>query len=314
MTEGERSAQEREAARRERERMRAARRRGDDQDHERGDHEEDRDVDGEPDLYADHEADLDADDELDGYADHDGFADDELGRYADHELDADADADGYEVPAGTRRVARSERLQELDRAGERVRLSRRSPAPKRAPAKRHSYAGRVLALLALIAGVALIWFLVQLFQPLHGSGGASVTVTIPPRTSSSAIGDLLARDGVVSSGFFFKLRVALGGDRGKLLAGTYHLKRDMTYGAVLKLLTTPPPAAPVSELTITPGRTRRQVDALLAAQHIRGSYLVATRRSRLLNPSAYGAPRDTPSLEGFLFPDTFQLRDPVSIT
>jgi uncharacterized YceG family protein len=34
----------------------------------------------------------------------------------------------------------------------------------------------------------------------------------------------------------------------------------------------------------------------------------------LLRPSAYGAPRNTPSLEGFLFPDTYQLRVPVSIS
>ena len=44
-----------------------------------------------------------------------------------------------------------------------------------------------------------------------------------------------------------------------------------------------------------------------------GSYLNATRHSSLLNPRSFGAPAKTPSLEGFLFPDTYQLREPVSI-
>ena len=34
----------------------------------------------------------------------------------------------------------------------------------------------------------------------------------------------------------------------------------------------------------------------------------------MLDPHAYGAPRTPPSLEGFLFPDTFQLVEPVKIS
>ena len=46
---------------------------------------------------------------------------------------------------------------------------------------------------------------------------------------------------------------------------------------------------------------------------MKGSYLAATRRSPLINFAAYGAPRHTPDLEGFLFPDTYQLVEPISI-
>jgi uncharacterized YceG family protein len=34
----------------------------------------------------------------------------------------------------------------------------------------------------------------------------------------------------------------------------------------------------------------------------------------LLNPTQYGAPRNTPTLEGFLFPDTYQLRVPLKLS
>jgi UPF0755 protein len=159
----------------------------------------------------------------------------------------------------------------------------------------------------------VIWFLVELFQPFHGSGHGSVTVTIPPHSGAGQIGDLLEREGVISSSFFFEARATLGGDRGNLRAGTYHFKLDMSYSQVLSMLTTPPRPAKITELTIVEGRRRAEIAALLRTQGVRGSYLAATRRSPLINPRAYGAPRNLSSLEGFLFPSTYQLREPISV-
>ncbi len=171
----------------------------------------------------------------------------------------------------------------------------------------------MFAVLALVVAAVVVWFLVELFQPFSGSGSGSVVVVIPPHASASAVGDRLSHDGVIDSSFFFQLRATLDGERGDLHAGTYRLERGMSYGAVLAILTKPPPPVPVTELTIIPGRTRRKIDSLLKSQGISGSYYAATRRSALLNPTAYGASRGTDSLEGFLFPDTYQLREPVSI-
>jgi len=153
----------------------------------------------------------------------------------------------------------------------------------------------------------------QLFQPFPGSPHGEVTVTVPPHSTASQVGDQLAREGVVSSGFFFELRATLAGERGSLLAGTYHLQLGMTYSAVLKILTTPPTAAKVTNITITEGRTRASINDLLRAQDVQGSYFAATRRSPLIDFAHYGAPRHTPDLEGFLFPDTYQLVEPISI-
>jgi UPF0755 protein len=118
---------------------------------------------------------------------------------------------------------------------------------------------------------------------------------------------------VIPSGFFFEVRATLAGQRGDLRAGTYHLQEGMTYGAVLKILTASPPAAKTTNITIIEGRTRAQINALLSSQGVQGSYFGATRHSPLIDFAAYGAPRHTPDLEGFLFPDTYQLVQPVSI-
>ena len=87
----------------------------------------------------------------------------------------------------------------------------------------------------------------------------------------------------------------------------------MSYGPVLKKLTTVPPPVPTTKLTIEDGHSRSQVAALLRQQGIKGNYVALTRRSKLLNPTHYGAPKSTPDLEGFLFPDTFRLRKPVKL-
>jgi UPF0755 protein len=224
------------------------------------------------------------------------------------EADQGFDHDGtdHELPAGTRRVSA------LHRKPAKARAVRRKRRPKQ-PERRHSWRGRIAGIAALVLAGGLIWFLVELFQPFHGSGHGSVTVTIPAHSSVDQIGNMLEREGVISSSFFFNLRATLAGDRGDLRAGTYKLKLDMPYSKVLNVLTAPSPAARVTELTLIEGKTRRQIDALLHSQGVRGSYLAATRNSRLLDPRRYGAPKSTPSLEGFLFPSTYQLREPIKV-
>jgi UPF0755 protein len=177
-----------------------------------------------------------------------------------------------------------------------------------------SHRRRLLALIPLVIAAVLVWFLIELFQPLHGSPHGRITVQVPAHSSASQIGKLLAHDGVISSSFFFELRATLNGERSDLRSGTYHLQLGMSYGSVLTALTTAPPAAKTTELTLIPGKSRQQIDALLRSQKIKGSYLASTRHSPLLNPVKYGAPRKTSMLEGFMFPSTYQLFDPIKIS
>jgi UPF0755 protein len=82
----------------------------------------------------------------------------------------------------------------------------------------------------------------------------------------------------------------------------------MSYAAALTALTTAPKAVPTVNITIPEGPSRREEAPKLRAAGVKGSYLTATRRSSRLDPRDYGAPRSTRSLEGFLYPDTYQLR------
>jgi cell division protein YceG involved in septum cleavage len=68
-----------------------------------------------------------------------------------------------------------------------------------------------------------------------------------------------------------------------------------------------PPAPAVVKVLIPEGKTRVQIARIAAADGLKGSYRGASRRSSLLVPADYGAPRGTPDLEGFLFPATYDV-------
>ncbi len=69
-------------------------------------------------------------------------------------------------------------------------------------------------------------------------------------------------------------------------------------------MTTEPP--PTRMITIPEGYDRRQIAALAKQEGIRDDYLKASESSKGFNPAKYGA-QTPPSLEGFLFPATYDL-------
>jgi uncharacterized YceG family protein len=166
--------------------------------------------------------------------------------------------------------------------------------------------GRVVA--AAVLSVVLIvvgWLLISLFQPLHGDGDGSVRVAIPVGSSLGQIADQLEQEGVISSSSFFQLRARLAGRSDGLKPGAYALQRNMSFAAALNALERGVPPD-VVRITIPEGRSRQEVTTLLGGK-LRGSYVRATRRSSLLDPRASGAKGAT-SLEGFLFPATYELK------
>ncbi|HWV87319.1 MAG TPA: endolytic transglycosylase MltG [Capillimicrobium sp.] len=187
--------------------------------------------------------------------------------------------------------------------------ARRSPAqgPVR---RRRSWLARIAAVLVIVLAVGVLWFLFNLFQPGKGDGTGRVAVEIPQGATAREVGDLLADRDVVSSGFYFDLRAWLAGKREDFKAGRYTLAHDMSYGAALDALTEHEPAAPPTvKITIPEGRSRTEIAPTVKEAGISGSYLAASKRHKGFDPREYGAPRSTRSLEGFLFPATYEMRE-----
>jgi UPF0755 protein len=157
-----------------------------------------------------------------------------------------------------------------------------------------------------IAAAFLLWFLVALFQPFHGDGSGRAEVTIPKGASVSEVGDLLGEKGVIDSSTLFQIRVTLAGKRSNLYAGHFTLAHGMSYGAAIDALSKPP-AKRVTTVTIPEGYSRPLAAELVKEDGLKGSYMKASVQSKYLNPAKYGG-RNAESLEGFLFPDTFELK------
>jgi UPF0755 protein len=189
-------------------------------------------------------------------------------------------------------------------------FTRSNPRLPRPPGRRNVTARRVAAGLLAVALVAVLWFLVSLFQPFKGDGSGRVQVVIPRGASVGQIGDVLSSKGVVSSSFFFELRSRLAGRSGDLKPGLYTLRKDMSYAAALDALTKG--VAPnIVDLTIPEGKSRDEVAPLVKGAGLEGSYLKASVRSRQLSPRRYGA-KHARNLEGFLFPARYQLKKGAS--
>jgi hypothetical protein len=175
----------------------------------------------------------------------------------------------------------------------------RPVAPEGLPARAARGRGRV--------GLASAWFLLSVFQPFHGDGaGAGVrghsagpTVTQAatcwriegwsPRRSSSSCGRsstvpaTSSRGPTAAEGHLVRRRVRRAG--GRAAEGEDDRRHDH--------------GGPDDRLRSTACSRRRPCVAATTA---------ATRRSRVLRPQQYGAPRSVRTREGFLFPATYQVR------
>jgi UPF0755 protein len=178
--------------------------------------------------------------------------------------------------------------------------------PRHSASRSVSHLGRRVALGvgAVLAALAL-WLLLSVFQPLHGDGSGKVSVTIPKGSSAGQIADILEQRGVISSAFFFRARLAISGGGADLKPGGFELQREMSNAAAIDAISTAPEPDVVT-LTIPEGLSREEA-ARVVGDGLRGDYLAASRRSDRLSPRSFGG-RSATSLEGFLFPATYELK------
>jgi len=216
---------------------------------------------------------------------------------------------GLKGDGGRRRARRSRRRSPDPAAGARSAaaaevLERRRAAAGDVSRKRRPLRWLAMAVLAVIV-LAVAWVGLSLFQPFKGDGEASVGIRIPEGASVSNIADLLEQRGVVSSALFFQIRATVAGRRDDFKAGAFTLKRDMSLTAAMDAISKGPPPD-VERVVVPEGRSRGEVSSIVG-DRLRGNYAALTRTSPQLDPRSYGAKKGA-SLEGFLFPATYELK------
>lgn len=191
------------------------------------------------------------------------------------------------------------------RGEERVELDQPPAPPEKVP--HGQMAGRGAVVAAVVVLIAAIWFLLSLFQPFagDGKGEGKVPLAIPAGADVSAIGSLLAEKSVVPSARKFGWRANWSGKSQDFKAGRYEFGKGMSYAAAIDLLASGPNAG-TTTVVIPEGRSRWETAGQVKQLGLKGDYMSATKSSPLINLRRYGAPAGTDSLEGFLFPATYE--------
>lgn len=189
---------------------------------------------------------------------------------------------------------------------------------------RHSSVRRVTAVLLLACALGICGALVALTLSFNGTpnieAGNRVVVVIPAGATAADVATILANKGVVANRTTFLARVKVNGDGARFQAGTYRLLTGSSYDAVVRKLSQGPPPAPTFSMTFPEGervvdyarriddeRNASQADGLPPLPAYTGDeYLRALRSYRV--PATYRPPSGTRTMEGFLFPATYELR------
>jgi UPF0755 protein len=82
----------------------------------------------------------------------------------------------------------------------------------------------------------------------------------------------------------------------------------MSYGGAIEALTTASGIGPTIHVAIPEGRSVSETVPIVKRAGLTGDYTAATRSSPYVDPRRYRAPAGTTTLEGFLFPATYELK------
>jgi UPF0755 protein len=135
----------------------------------------------------------------------------------------------------------------------------------------------------------------------------SVLFTIEKGTPATTVVQDLAEEGVISCGGFVGNLLLRGtGQADDIRAGDHHLTTGMTLDEAMLVLTTAPKKVPTVRLTIPPGYRLTQIaDAVDDALGIPAQTFL-----KRANDGTFERPPQLPddaSLEGFLFPETYEI-------
>ncbi len=163
-----------------------------------------------------------------------------------------------------------------------------------------------LRILVVLGGILVfILFLGYFFYGLQPSlaKSGSVVFEITKGESFREIGARLSQDSLIKSITVFKLYSLLTGKAGRFQPGAYVLSDTMSVPSIVGTFTAG--GANVTSVTIVEGATLKDIDAALAAAHVLPAGALAKFDLTPLK-AKYPFLANATSLEGFLFPDTYQ--------
>ena len=179
----------------------------------------------------------------------------------------------------------------------------------------------VLLSLAILVGGGLFvydkaedaWVSWRTEDDFAGDGDKDVTVTVPMGASVTQIGDVLVEAGVIKSTGTFRNVAAKNPDAVNLRPGRYHLRTELPAATALNMMLDPENLVVISVTLpegFTVGRQWTYIENQLAEQ---GITITREELADGVQPEELDLPLwSRGKVEGFMFPDTYQVGEPVS--
>lgn len=160
----------------------------------------------------------------------------------------------------------------------------------------------ILVFVILIIAAAMAWTYAEVAPPdlVH-----SVTFRIPEGATAESAGKILQDAQAIASGRVFAWSVRFLGT--PIQPGRYVFTRPVTPWTAARLLAKGPPPEPEVTVTIPEGKRLPEIAAILEAAGVcrAEDFLTAVRSPAMIREMTG---RDAPSIEGYLFPDTYKFR------
>ncbi len=180
---------------------------------------------------------------------------------------------------------------------------------KRKKSERRS---KYLSAFCLIAAILCIW-LVFAIGDIFGwsSDETKVRVSIPEGCSVKEIAEILEDEDMVDSAMAFRLYVKLKGENLMFRMGEHILEKGMSFGEIVRKLTSKPDAEFNSDvkITIPEGYEARQIADRLAAEGLvdRDEFLEELEEGEFDYWFVKEIEREENKLEGYLYPATYEI-------
>lgn len=132
-----------------------------------------------------------------------------------------------------------------------------------------------------------------------------VTITVPRGATTSSIGTLLMENNLIQSEMVFKMTSKELGADGKMQAGDYELSQSMDMATIIDKLVSGEVVINTFKFTIPEGFELKDITARLVSENLVNQEKF---EQALLKSYDYKFLQGQDSLEGFLFPDTYEMR------
>jgi UPF0755 protein len=175
-----------------------------------------------------------------------------------------------------------------------------------------------VALVSLMIACAGYGFLRELRTPV-GNSSETVDVTVESGDSTTAIATKLRQNGLIRQPLLFTFLVRSQGLDGKLQAGTFHLRPNMTISQIISALQVTAKFEEV-QVTLREGLRLEEVAEIIGGAglaNVDEQLFLETARNGALFKEQHALLNSLPmtaTLEGYLFPDTYRLAKTATVT